>query len=651
MNHLNYTDLIVRLAAFVLATCTVATAAPATGQSEYADETKQLVVMIEGALDGAPTVGAGVIFGRDANRFYIVTANHVVRRGGREAQRVRVLLNRLPDQWLHADLTPHADPSPPGLDLAVLAVPGLKQYGLDLCILPLDRLGHPDALKRGAAVSPLGYPQGVIRWGTPVTPQRVAQVAGQEIQFESSVTVAGYSGGALLSPRGEVFGLIRSYDTPFAIATRIDTVLDVLQRWNYPVELRLANTPSPLFAAVVAGDSNAVERSLREPCVSVDERHEGWTALHKAADEGATAIVRALLRAGADTGVRIDNPKYKDFTPLQLAANNGHADVVRLLLEAGAGTEETGRGVYWGETQKTPLELAVWGGRREVVKVLRNAGARTEFVRRAIPGKREGPIHRAARGLNVEVARLLIDLGANVNHADNDGETPLFTAIDGTHDDRESQRRVEMVQLLLAAGAEANKKDGYGTAPLAKVIVECGFDDENEQRGRPPREPGLLKIAKLLIDAGARLDHVRGEGEERQTAIGLASYYGQVDVVEFLLKAGAKVNERNGRGQMPLHEAAEMGGAETSGNRARQLALLEFLLGAGADVNAKGYKGDPPLCRALWGNPANPRIKIVEILLKAGARPIMMKECNWQSGRAWAPNEEIDALLRSYKAR
>ena len=109
-------------------------------------------------------------------------------------------------------------------------------------------------------------------------------------------------------------------------------------------------------------------------------------------------------------------------------------------------------------------------------------------------------------------------------------------------------------------------------------------------------------------------------------------------------KAGAKVNETDGRGQTALHEAAETGGP-------RQLALLEILLGAGADVNAQGYRGDPPLCRALWGDPANPRIKIVEILLKAGARPVTMEQCNWKSGRAWAPDRAIDALLRSYGAR
>ena len=91
-----------------------------------------------------------------------------------------------------------------------------------------------------------------------------------------------------------------------------------------------------------------------------------------------------------------------------------------------------------------------------------------------------------------------------------------------------------MVKLLLAAGAQVNFKNG---TPLGNVIVACWQDDENERRGKPSQEPDLLKIAKLLIDAGARLDHVTGEGEERKTAIGLASYYGQVDVVKFLLIA------------------------------------------------------------------------------------------------------------------
>ena len=133
------------------------------------------------------------------------------------------------------------------------------------------------------------------------------------------------------------------------------------------------------------------------------------------------------------------------------------------------------------------------------------------------------------------------------------------------------------------------------------MITTCKLDDNNERHGKPSNDPDLLKIAKVLIDAGARLDHVTGEGEKRKTAIGLASEYGQADVVKFLLQAGAKVNETDGRGETALHAAA----METP----QRLVLLQILLGAGADVNAKGFKGDPPLCRVLWaGGRAGPRI-------------------------------------------
>jgi ankyrin repeat protein len=185
------------------------------------------------------------------------------------------------------------------------------------------------------------------------------------------------------------------------------------------------------------------------------------------------------------------------------------------------------------------------------------------------------------------------------------------------------------------------------------VVVQCWQDDENVVRRMPSKEPDLLKIAELLVRAGARLDNVKGTGESRETAIGLATHYGQVDVVKLLIRAGANVNLGNGKGRTALHVAAEKFARDDLINfdAEMQLQLLQVLLAGGADINGKDDKGDPPLCRALHGSPANPRIKIVEILLKAGAKPLLMEQCRGQDGRAWAPNESINQLLRSYGAK
>jgi ankyrin repeat protein len=74
------------------------------------------------------------------------------------------------------------------------------------------------------------------------------------------------------------------------------------------------------------------------------------------------------------------------------------------------------------------------------------------------------------------------------------------------------------------------------------------------------------------------------------TALGLASFFGQVDAVEVLLAAGARVNDpsRNEMHVAPLHSALAGGHAE----------IVEMLLAAGADVSAVQADGYTPLHEA-----------------------------------------------------
>ena len=60
------------------------------------EETSHLVVMLRDSLRDTPTVGAGIIVGRRDLRLYVVTANHVVRRGDAQAQGIAVTLKLAP---------------------------------------------------------------------------------------------------------------------------------------------------------------------------------------------------------------------------------------------------------------------------------------------------------------------------------------------------------------------------------------------------------------------------------------------------------------------------------------------------------------------------------------------------------------------------
>jgi ankyrin repeat protein len=61
------------------------------------------------------------------------------------------------------------------------------------------------------------------------------------------------------------------------------------------------------------------------------------------------------------------------------------------------------------------------------------------------------PLHRAAMEGRTETARALIELGADVNAADNFGWRPLHWAADGGH--------MDMIRLLIQKGAQANAAD------------------------------------------------------------------------------------------------------------------------------------------------------------------------------------------------
>lgn len=127
---------------------------------------------------------------------------------------------------------------------------------------------------------------------------------------------------------------------------------------------------------------------------------------------------------------------------------------------------------------RTPLHYAALQGNVEIAKILLENGAdvnvadkdtdpETALAFRGNEGK--APLHYAVENGHVEVARLLLQKGANVNLKDEDGCTPLYEAV--------FKGDVIIAKFLLENGADIEAKDNRGRTPL-------GISRSNEVRNR-----------------------------------------------------------------------------------------------------------------------------------------------------------------------
>ena len=202
------------------------------------------------------------------------------------------------------------------------------------------------------------------------------------------------------------------------------------------------------------------------------------------------------------------------------------------------------------------------------------------------------PMSRASEQLmscawqgSVQELQALIDAGADVNAADNVGDTALMRA---------AQRGdAEMVKVLLAAGAAPNAQDKRGWTALMGACVSRNTPDTS--------------IAKMLIDAGTQLEL---KNEHGFTALSYAAQSNKLAHVELLLAAGADVNSRDIMGRNVLHRAVMCRVA---------LPMVRCLLSAGAEPKQKApflSEEDHLLYDAVYYQQS---LEAVQLLIEAGA--------------------------------
>ena len=161
---------------------------------------------------------------------------------------------------------------------------------------------------------------------------------------------------------------------------------------------------------------------------------------------------------------------------------------------------------------------------------------------------------------------LMLDFGADVNARDKNGRTPLHVAT--------FLKNRDAITALVRAGADINtlENDRYDAVTIASVADDVG-------------------TLRMLLRLGASAKQITSRYDG--TALIAAAHLGHDAVVKMLIEAGAPLDHINNLGWTALIESIVLG----DGGK-RHTASLQALVKAGANVNLADRSGRTPLTLA-----------------------------------------------------
>ncbi len=434
---------------------------------------------------------------------------------------------------------------------------------------------------------------------------------------------------------------------------------------NIKATTRLGNY-TPLYLAARHGRAALVPILIEAGADPTEASRTGTTPLMVAAESGSVETVAALLDAGADPNAV---ESVRGLNALMFAASANRAPVIGLLASRGADLEAATTVV---DLSNLTRERRGFGGNPAVPGAPAPGGA-PGGGQGAAPGGQGGgaqqqppriagvdrqyqlneliagqggftPLLFAARDGLVEATTALLAAGANVNQVSKaDGNSPLMAAIINGHFD--------LAKVLIDRGADVNLAAENGATPLYGVLNVQWAPKALYPQPQAHRKQKLsyLDMLQLLLDKGAQVNarlnkkvwysgysfDLSGVDEIGATPFWRAAYAADIEAMKLLVKYGAdphirtikpaararfgdgseqrQVNDTSttppvpvgGPSVTPLHAAAGVGyGEGFAANSHRyaptgMLAAVKYLVDElGADVNAADHEGNTALHHA-----------------------------------------------------
>ena len=346
-------------------------------------------------------------------------------------------------------------------------------------------------------------------------------------------------------------------------------MMELLNKEGADVDFLTTSSSSARSALMLAVEERKLDvvKALIRLGAQVMER-----ALTIACERGDLEIVKALLPKGPKSA-KLSEAKWSDFffnpferpygeicsktcvmSPVSIAVRDEHLELLTWLLKGGT------------DVPTNCLHFAISKRNNSIVKLLLEHVATANET-----GNEVSALMVACRYGDIEIIKILLSQkGANVNHKNITGDFALWIAAREGH--------TEVVKLLIKEGANVNLTDILQDRvdnpnmpeirnPIFEILIETCAEKPMEKPLEKPSEKcydwhailiaairrGIVRVVKLLLFK--KKDDLIINEQNSSGAYPLmiaASESGSTEIIEALLKAGARTDLPDNEGMSPL---------------------------------------------------------------------------------------------------